>query len=93
MEERIQITTPDHVMLEFELAGPGSRFSAYAIDFILNVLLIATIVILAYLTSGLMIVRALAAPWGGQPSFSWLAGAVMVERTLSWVAVTPIAWP
>ena len=65
-------------MLEFELAGPGSRFSAYAIDFILNVLLIAAIVILAYLTSGLMIVRALAAPWGGQPSISWLAGVVIL---------------
>ncbi|HEU5462551.1 MAG TPA: RDD family protein [Candidatus Binatia bacterium] len=78
MEERIQITTPDHVMLEFELAGPGSRFSAYAIDFVLNVLLIAAIVVLAYLTSGLMIVRALATPWGGQPSISWLAGVVIL---------------
>lgn len=78
MEERIQITTPDHVVLEFELAGPGSRFSAYAIDFVLNVLLIAAIVLLAYLTSGLMIVRALAASSGGQPTFSWLAGAVIL---------------
>ena len=29
----------------------------------------------------------------GPARANWLAGAVMVERTLSWVAVTPIAWP
>ena len=43
MDERVFISTPDHVTLEFELAGPGSRFSAYVIDFIFTVLLIVII--------------------------------------------------
>ncbi len=43
MDESVFISTPDHVSLEFELAGPGSRFSAYVIDFIFNVLLIVVI--------------------------------------------------
>ena len=38
--------------LEFELAGPGSRFSAYVIDFLFNILLIIAIVLTAYLTGG-----------------------------------------
>ena len=48
MEERVYISTPDHVILEFELAGPGSRFSAYVIDFIFNILLIIIIVLALY---------------------------------------------
>jgi len=35
MDERISIVTPDHVELDFELAGPGSRLLAFVIDEVL----------------------------------------------------------
>ncbi|HEX2928531.1 MAG TPA: RDD family protein [Candidatus Binatia bacterium] len=59
MNESVSIATPDHVNLEFELAGPGSRFSAYAIDFLLNILLIIVIGVLAFLSGGLTLLRSL----------------------------------
>lgn len=59
MNESVSIATPDHVNLEFELAGPGSRFSAYAIDFLLNILLIIVIGVIAFLSGGLTLLRSL----------------------------------
>lgn len=59
MNESVSIATPDHVNLEFELAGPGSRFSAYAIDFLLNILLIIVIGVIAFLSGGLALLRSL----------------------------------
>jgi hypothetical protein len=35
MDERISIVTPDHIELDFELAGLGSRFLALIIDALL----------------------------------------------------------
>ena len=77
MDERVHISTPDHVSLEFELAGPGSRFSAYVIDFIFNVLLIIAIILIAYLTGALIALRSLAAISAGA-SDSWLWALVLL---------------
>ena len=57
MDERVFISTPDHVTLEFELAGPGSRFSAYVIDFIFNVLLIVVIALALYASGAVVSVQ------------------------------------
>jgi uncharacterized RDD family membrane protein YckC len=85
MDERIQISTPDHVSLEFELAGPGSRFSAYVIDFIFNVLLILAVIFIAYLGGGLIALRSLARASGGNTSVSWiLAVVVLVVFLINW---------
>ena len=78
MEERISISTPDHVSLEFELAGPGSRFSAYVIDFIFNVLLVIVIIFVAYLGGALLALRSLARASGGNVSSSWLSAVLIL---------------
>jgi uncharacterized RDD family membrane protein YckC len=49
MEDKISIPTPDHVTLEFELAGLGSRFCAYLIDGLVIMLLIVLIVVVMVL--------------------------------------------
>ncbi len=85
MDERIHIATPDHVSLEFELAGPGSRFSAYVIDFLCNVSLIIAIILLAYLSGGLIALRWLARSSGGNASVSWiLAVAILIIFLINW---------
>ena len=85
MDERIHIATPDHVSLEFELAGPGSRFSAYVIDFICNVLLIIAIIFVAYLSGGVKLLRLLARSSGGNASVSWvLAALVLIIFLINW---------
>jgi uncharacterized RDD family membrane protein YckC len=84
MEERVHIATPDHVSLEFELAGPGSRFSAYVIDFVFNVLLIIAIVLTAYLTGALVTLRSLAGISAGA-SAPWLwALVVLIIFLINW---------
>ena len=50
MDESVYISTPDHVSLEFELAGPGSRFSAYLLDFLYSVLLMIALFLLMLFT-------------------------------------------
>ena len=85
MEERVHISTPDHVSLEFELAGPGSRFSAYAIDFVFNILLIIAVIIVAYLGGGLFVLRSLAGSSSGNASASWLlAVVVLIIFLINW---------
>ena len=85
MEERISISTPDHVSLEFELAGPGSRFSAYVIDFIFNVLLVIVIIFVAYLGGALLALRSLARASGGNVSASWLwAVLILLIFLINW---------
>jgi uncharacterized RDD family membrane protein YckC len=85
MEERVHISTPDHVSLEFELAGPGSRFSAYVIDFVFNVLLIIAVIIVAYLGGGLFVLRSLAGTSSGNASASWLlAIVVLIIFLINW---------
>ncbi len=50
MDESVFISTPDHVALEFELAGPGSRFAAYLLDFLYSVLLMIALLLLMLFT-------------------------------------------
>jgi len=86
MDERVYISTPDHVSLEFELAGPGSRFSAYAIDFLFNILLIVVIVLAVYASGAVFTLRqimgvAKGSGWGA----SWiLALLVLVIFLINW---------
>lgn len=47
MDERISIVTPDHIELDFELAGLGSRFLALLLDALLIGVLIVVLVIAA----------------------------------------------
>ncbi len=86
MEERVHISTPDHVSLEFELAGPGSRFSAYAIDFLFNILLIVVIVLAVYASGAVFTLRQiLGAAKGSGWSASWiLALLVLVIFLINW---------
>jgi uncharacterized RDD family membrane protein YckC len=87
MEERVHIATPDHVSLEFELAGPGSRFSAYVIDFIFNVLLIVAILLVGYLSGGMIALRSLAGSVKGSSgwSVSWVpALVVLIIFLINW---------
>jgi uncharacterized RDD family membrane protein YckC len=54
MNESVYISIPDHVDLEFELAGLGSRFSAYLIDLVfivLLILLVGVVILLAGVAS------------------------------------------
>jgi len=85
MEERVHIATPDHVSLEFELAGPGSRFSAYVIDFIFNVLLIVAIVLITFFSGAWLALRSLAGTSSGSASASWLwAVVVLIIFLINW---------
>jgi uncharacterized RDD family membrane protein YckC len=71
MDERVEISTPDHVSLEFELAGAGSRFAAYLIDLIFNLVLMLAVVLVAFLTGGWIALRGCTAGAGAVTS-SWL---------------------
>jgi uncharacterized membrane protein SpoIIM required for sporulation/uncharacterized RDD family membrane protein YckC len=46
MEERIRIATPDNVALDFDLAGPGSRFVALLLDTIVWILMMLALLLL-----------------------------------------------
>ena len=86
MDERVFISTPDHVTLEFELAGPGSRFSAYVIDFIFNVLLIVIIALTLYASGAIVSFRwLLGAAKSGSWGASWiLALLVLIVFLINW---------
>ena len=87
MEERVLIATPDHVDLEFELAGAGSRFAAYVIDFILNVLIMVAIILLAYVSGALIVLESLLGPVKAKPDFSvsWIVAlVVLVVFLINW---------
>ncbi len=86
MNESVFISTPDHVTLEFELAGPGSRFSAYVIDFIFNVVLIVALALLLYAGGVVFSLRSLfGAARGGSWSTSWtLALFLLLVFLINW---------
>ena len=84
MEERVYIATPDHVSLEFELAGAGSRFAAYLIDFVLSILLIIAVIFFAYLTGGGLGLRALAGSTRAAGGSWILAVVVLVIFLINW---------
>ncbi len=46
MQERIRIATPDNVELDFELAGPGSRFLALLVDTLLAAVFLVGLLVL-----------------------------------------------
>ncbi len=50
MKDYVSVATPDHVKLEFELAGPGSRFAALLLDLILIILMILVMSVILGLT-------------------------------------------
>src|SRR5918996_4175227 len=72
MDETVSISTPDHVSLDFELAGPGSRFSAYLIDTLLIFAMIVIVVIGIFL-SGMAGLRVMASVLKG--GGDWLASS------------------
>lgn len=86
MDERVHISTPDHVSLEFELAGPGSRFSAYAIDFLFNILLVVLIVVAVYAGGAVVALRSfLGAAKSSGLSASWiLAFVILLIFLINW---------
>ena len=86
MDESVFIPTPDHVTLEFELAGPGSRFSAYVIDFIFNLVLIVAIALLLYAGGVVFSLRSLFGAGRGQSwSASWtLALFLLIVFLINW---------
>jgi uncharacterized RDD family membrane protein YckC len=86
MEESVYISTPDHVTLEFELAGPGSRFSAYIIDFVFSVVLIVVIILALYAGGALVTLRSLVgAARGSSWGSSWiLALVVLIIFLINW---------
>jgi uncharacterized RDD family membrane protein YckC len=53
MDERISIVTPDHVELDFEPAGIGSRLLAFAVDEVLLYLAILAVFLLLELAGAL----------------------------------------
>src|SRR5436309_3282867 len=73
MEETVSIPTPDQVTLDFELAGLGSRFSAYLID-TLWIFAMIVIVAIAMFLSGMVGVRFVAR---ALKAGSWLASSHM----------------
>ena len=86
MDESVFISTPDHVTLEFELAGPGSRFSAYIIDFVFSVVLIVVIVLALYASGALVTLRSLVgAARGSSWGASWImALVVLIIFLINW---------
>ena len=65
MDESISIITPDHVELDFVLAGIGSRLLAFIIDQILLYLGILTIVLLMIFAGAVGMVSGVAQQWSG----------------------------
>jgi uncharacterized membrane protein SpoIIM required for sporulation/uncharacterized RDD family membrane protein YckC len=79
MKDRISIVTPDHIELDFELAGLGSRFLALIIDTLLIGVLIVILVIAAVaLGIGALSLRSFNAD-----SWVW-AFAVLVYFLVTW---------
>ena len=86
MDESVYISTPDHVALEFELAGPGSRFSAYLLDVMFSVLIMIAVVLIALL-SGAASLRTLVPLMRGESSWiaSWgLALLILLLFLIHW---------
>ena len=47
-DERVEIETPEHIAIEYELAGLGSRFIAVLFDGLIQVLLVASLALIAW---------------------------------------------
>ena len=80
MDERISIVTPDHIELDFELAGLGSRFLALIVDALLIGLLIIALVVIAIILGVGSIATA-----GSMTAGSWvLAFTIFAYVVLMW---------
>ena len=73
MQQRISIITPDHVELDFELAGIGSRLLAFFIDEVLLYLSLLAIVLLMMLAGMISGVSGMAQQWTGSIAATILA--------------------
>jgi uncharacterized membrane protein SpoIIM required for sporulation/uncharacterized RDD family membrane protein YckC len=86
MQETVTISTPDHVDLEFDLAGLGSRFAAHVLDTLCMLALIIGLGILALVciaASGLATTQILHD--GGAWGTSWVvAGFIILLFLLQW---------
>jgi len=81
MEERISIVTPDHVELDFELAGIGSRLLAFIMDQVLLYLGILTIALLMIFAGGTNVFSSTARQWSGTVATTLL---VFIIFLLNW---------
>jgi uncharacterized membrane protein SpoIIM required for sporulation/uncharacterized RDD family membrane protein YckC len=80
MNDRVSIVTPDHIELDFELAGLGSRFLALLVD----ALLIFIIIIVLIIAAAVVGFGAIAAA-GSASAGSWaLAVAVFLYFVVMW---------
>ncbi|HXF15485.1 MAG TPA: stage II sporulation protein M [Burkholderiales bacterium] len=73
MDERISIITPDHVELDFEPAGIGSRLLAFIIDQIILYLSILAIVLLLLFSGAMGIVSGISQEWSSTITLTVLA--------------------
>src|SRR5438093_12047371 len=73
MEERVSIITPDHIELDFELAGIGSRLLALILDQLLVGLLLVALIIIGLVT-GIGGSIATGSRWAG----AWTAAMIVV---------------
>src|SRR5881296_2066143 len=73
MEERVSIVTPDHIELDFELAGIGSRLLALILDQLLAGLLLVALVIVGLVT-GIGGSVATGSRWAG----AWTAAMIVL---------------
>jgi len=84
-EEKDQVETPEHVLVEFEIAGPFSRLAAGACDMVLIALVLAVAGLALVLVAGTgalsslgdavtagLILGAAIVVWGYFPFFEWL---------------------
>jgi uncharacterized RDD family membrane protein YckC len=81
MEERISIITPDHVELDFEVAGIGSRLLAFIMDQVLLYLGILAIVLLMIFTGSVNFFSGAARQWSGTVATTLL---VFIIFLLNW---------
>ena len=81
MDESVLISTPDNVSLEFELAGPGSRFAAYLLDFLYSVLFMIALLLLMLFT-GAAGLRSLINLFRGESSWIVSWGTVLLIAML-----------
>ncbi len=70
--DRLNIATPDHVDLEFQLAGPGARFVAYTIDMCLQGAILIGLALLLFILGALAMKLLELAPDTVRKSVEWV---------------------
>jgi uncharacterized membrane protein SpoIIM required for sporulation/uncharacterized RDD family membrane protein YckC len=94
MQETITIPTPDQIDVEFDLAGPGSRFTAYLIDLLCIVLLFVALMVVLLIGVGLghLVPFGQEVPSGRQLS-AWVVAFIMVLFFLvQWGYFVALEW-